>query len=182
MDLSCAVRCVVAGCVMGAAGLTQAATTPAKPAAAAAAGAAKAPAAQTNRTTFEFVVVPSVFQEDPKGRDPFFPNSTRGKPVEPVRPVTQSQPDPAKSPGTTVRAPDPVPAKDPYAGLMLKAVTGNFALINNQPFGVGETLTVRSAVSTNRVKLISIKDRTVVVQIEGRTDTRELQMRMGADR
>jgi len=101
----------------------------------------------------------SVFLIDERGKDPFFPNSTRRQ----QRAVT----------------PDSNPVIGP-ASLVLLGITGpsdgRLALINNQNFKVGEENRVRVPGGTSLVKCVEIRERSVVVTIQGGTEQFEIQL------
>jgi protein disulfide-isomerase len=94
--------------------------------------------------------------------------------------------DGAASPDATVAAETPLfngaPTAPPpqYQELRLKGISGppsrRFALINNETLGVGDSAPVRLAGGVVRVRCLEIKDRSVVVQIEGQADKRELKL------
>jgi hypothetical protein len=98
------------------------------------------------------------------GRDPFFPRSTRrtAAPV-PVGPVTLQ--------------PGQLPA-----GMVLKGLSGTkdkpLAIINNYTFAEGEEAEVRVINQLYRVKVVEIKERAVMIQVNG-TEPRELTLRQG---
>lgn len=127
-----------------------------------------------------FEVPKSVFNYDEKvARDPFFPNSTRLKPVPPP-PVVQ----PRTTPETSQPRQAPVPVAAPvveslYSQLSLRGIIGNkqFAQINSQTFAQGEQLGVRLSKGLVRVKCVEIRERSVVVQIEGEPQPKELFLR-----
>jgi hypothetical protein len=106
-----------------------------------------APAAEP---ALDLVTIPkSVFADDPQvGKDPFFPRSTRRAPQVQNVPVVETIPD-----------------------LLLKGVSGTFtkrlAIINNRTFEVGEEGELKSNGQTVRVKCVEIKDKSVVIRING---------------
>lgn len=124
-----------------------------------AAGATNAPAAPTA------VVIPqSVF--DPKvRRDPFFPESTRLNP----RPVVV---DPGVGTGK------PSKPKDVLESLRLNGITGSkrrkFAAINGITFGPQEESIIKTASGDVRVKVVEIRDRSVIVNIDGSPEPKEI--------
>ena len=116
----------------------------------------------TNAAPVE-VVRKSVFNDSANsGKDPFFPKSTRR--VE-------------RAPAT----PDSVIA--PIVQLSLKGISGplnrRFALINNQPLGVGETAFVRISGGQIKVRCWEIREKSVVISVEGDPERKELRLREG---
>jgi hypothetical protein len=110
----------------------------------------------------DFVFVPSVFEDSPaSGTDPFFPKSGRRALLNLA--TNQS--------AARVEIPD----------LVLKGISGprhrRLALINNYTFGVGEEADIRVGGQNCRVKLVEVRDQSVVVSIKGQT--RELNLRKG---
>jgi hypothetical protein len=101
----------------------------------------------------------SVFIDDPRGKDPFFPNSTRRHQRAAVA--------------------DPKPDIGPKS-LVLLGITGTgdkrYALINNQNFLVGEEWRVRVPGGTSLVKCVEIREGSVVVTIQGGTEQFEIQL------
>ena len=67
-----------------------------------------------------------------------------------------------------------------YDGLDLKIISGTpqrrLATVNNQTFLVGETLTVKVRDTSFRVRCLEIRERSVLVEIQGE-GTRELKLR-----
>jgi hypothetical protein len=105
------------------------------------------------------VVFPkSVFVDDPSGKDPFFPNRQRG--VVPRQPT------------------DPAPKEPDWKALQLRGITGvgdqRFALINNLTFAKGEEGDVKVKNGKIKIRVLEVKERSVVIQIDGRTDQKEL--------
>jgi hypothetical protein len=129
---------------------------PAKPAA------AKAAPAESG-TNQAFVASVSVFDElmPPKGRAPFFPNSRRRDPV----PVMTTRPD----------RPPPIASE-----LVLKGIVGapnhRLALINAAILEVGETDTVRVVSGHVKVKCLEIGEDYAVIQAEGETQPKRLEL------
>lgn len=100
-----------------------------------------------------------------QGKDPFFPDSIRrlqsAGPVgtnAPVQPVTLTQ-------------------------LQLKGISGSkllpLALINNATIASGESAEVRSGSQTFKVRCREIRERSVIIEIEGTGEIRELKLREG---
>lgn len=105
---------------------------------------------------------------DPKvRRDPFFPESQRLNP----RPVAV---DPATAPGGG----KVVKPKDPTELLRLNGITGSkkrrFAAINGSIFGLQEESIVKTSAGEMRVKVIEIRERSVIVNVDGATDPKEI--------
>lgn len=103
----------------------------------------------------------SVFVDDPNfGRDPFFPKSQRRKRTAVVEDTNVV---------TTVQVDD----------LVLKGLSGSpgrrLAIINNYTFEAGEEYVLRMANGPVKVRCIEIRDRSVVISING--VTKELRMR-----
>ena len=98
------------------------------------------------------------------GKDPFFPKSRRLQ----VAPVIS----------TNV----PLPSGELPAGMVLKGLSGTkekpLAIINNYTFAAGEEAEVRVGLGIYRVKVVEIKERSVMVSVNG-TPPRELTLRSG---
>jgi hypothetical protein len=113
----------------------------------------------TNKPSMEYV---SVFLEQmpPKGRDPFFPNSTRRNPV-PMAPVTTDKPPPASE-------------------LVLKGLVGSvnhrLAVINNAILEAGESSSVRVPSGRVRIKCVEIGGDYAVILVEGEIQPRRLEL------
>ena len=88
----------------------------------------------------------------PVGRDPFSRPSS----------VERQIPDPARAPDT----------------LLLKGISGaatrRLALINNQTFAPGETASVHVGAASKKVKCVEIREKSVVISVEGEAAPREL--------
>lgn len=115
--------------------------------------------AETNRAPAEVVFPKSVFVDDSNGKDPFFPTRNRG----PVVVVTK-----------TASA-----SKEPnWKALQLRGITGSgeqkFALINNLTFAKGEEGDVKVVNSKVKIKVLEIKEKSVVISVEGLSDQKEL--------
>jgi hypothetical protein len=78
---------------------------------------------------------------------------------------------------TKAELPDPQYVQD----IVLKSISGpstrRLALINNQTLGIGETGKVKAGQKTVTVKCLEIKEKTVIVQIEGIEQPRELGLK-----
>ena len=95
------------------------------------------------------------------GKDPFFPESSRCQPAAPV---------------------DPGPGRGNVPEFVsLKGISINqgkkLAIINNYTVAEGEEFSLRYANQITKVKVIEIKDRLVVVEVNG--VTKELPLRAG---
>ncbi|HMJ89965.1 MAG TPA: hypothetical protein VK530_09120 [Candidatus Acidoferrum sp.] len=109
------------------------------------------------------------FTDDPaKGRDPFFPDSMRRSQV-----IAQTEP-------TSTNVAQVVNTTMP---ILLKGISGTtsqrYALINNATFAVGEAAEVRSAGQVVKILLREIRDRSVLIEIVGTGELRELKLREG---
>jgi hypothetical protein len=109
-----------------------------------------AQAAQAPAPAPETAAIPqSIFESSPPaGKDPFFPNSTRGPKITKAEPVV-------------VRIPE----------ISLKGITGTVAkrlcILNNRTFEVGETAEMKVSGQSINVKCLEIKTKSVVVTING---------------
>lgn len=67
-----------------------------------------------------------------------------------------------------------------YTNLVLKSITGTgnrrLALVNNQTLGIGETASVKLEDRNVRVRCTEIRERSVVVKVEGETEPREVRL------
>lgn len=91
----------------------------------------------------------SVFEsEPPGGKDPFFPNSTRGPKIVKAEPVVMRIPE-----------------------ISLKGITGTvtkrLCILNNRTFEVGEESELKAGGQIIKVKCVEIKTKSVVVTING---------------
>jgi hypothetical protein len=115
--------------------------------------------AETNRPPVQVVFPKSVFVDDPNGKDPFFPTRNRG----PVAVVPKTA---------------PVSKEPNWKAVQLRGIIGSgdqrFALINNLPFAKGEEGEVKIGNSKIKIKVIEVKEKSVVVFIEGVSDQKEL--------
>jgi hypothetical protein len=109
-----------------------------------------ADAKELSKSTFESP------KANPNLKDPFFPSSTRHGPVA----VTNTGP----------LAPPAAPTYD----IAVKGISGRIALINNQPMAAGESAKVRTSQGSINVELLEIKERSVVIRIEGETKPKEI--------
>jgi hypothetical protein len=107
-------------------------------------------AAQPVVPVIEPAVIPqSIFESaPPAGKDPFFPNSSRGPKITKAEPVV-------------VRIPE----------ISLKGITGTIAkrlcILNNRTFEVGEEGELKVSGQTIKVKCVEIKTKSVIVIING---------------
>lgn len=117
-------------------------------------------------TTADVPIPLSIFE--PTGKDPFFPNSVRLKPKTPVVAVS------SQAPVVVERV-----SKSQY--LTLTGISGladkRLALINNRPFKAGETGEIRIPGGLVKVDCVEIGDKSVVIQVEGETERKELRLR-----
>jgi hypothetical protein len=120
--------------------------------------------AETNRLSTEVSFPKSVFvSEGDIGKDPFFPNSTRLK--------IKTPDDQSKTPQT----------KQDFSRLLkLTGVTGGakpIATINNLTFAVGEEQEVKSEGRKVKIRVLEIRDKSVVVKIDNQSEPVELKLR-----
>jgi len=98
------------------------------------------------------------------GKDPFFPKSTR------------------LQPRAVLKTTDPLPQGELPPGMVLKGLSGTkehpLAIINKYTFAAGEEAEVRIGLGVYRVKVTEIKERSVMVSVNG-TPPRELTLRQG---
>jgi len=115
---------------------------------------------ETNRAPAEVVFPKSVFVDDTaNGKDPFFPTRNRGPIVVVPKPSTQD--------------------KEPnWKAIALRGISGigdqKYALINTLPFAKGEEGEVKVGATKVRIKVIEIKEKSVVISIEGVPGQKEL--------
>lgn len=116
----------------------------------------------TNQPPSKPIPARSVFVDDPKGKDPFFPNSTRrfAKSAEVVRPVLKAGPQSVRLGGIVVDQERPV------------------ALINNVGFMAGEEKKVRVPGGREQFTLrcVEIRQNSVIVTIDGGEKQFEIHM------
>jgi hypothetical protein len=173
----------VVGIAMAVAASIYAADNKAAPPAGKAPAGKAAPAKATNAP----VVIPkSVFVSDIKtGKDPFFPETERGKPPKP-------KPTPTQANAATNAAPvKPKFIKPPvWDFISYKGNIGGIVLISTTvktyDFLPGEELTVRvpdpvdettTVEKKVRMKLVEIRGDSVVISIEGESETKELKLK-----
>lgn len=67
-----------------------------------------------------------------------------------------------------------------YTNFVLKSISGTpdrrFALLNNQTLGAGETASVMFDGGNVKVRCVEIRERSMVVQVEGEGESREIQL------
>jgi len=99
------------------------------------------------------------------GKDPFFPKSGR-RLIQPVLNTNDFKLQPGELP----------------AGMILKGLSGTkekpLAIINNYTFAAGEEAEVRIGIQLFRVKVVEVKERSVILKVNG-TEPRELTLRQG---
>ena len=120
---------------------------------------AESKASATNATALTVTIPKSTFNPDDAARDPFFPLSTR--------------------PHTHQIVTNVVPTAISAACFQLKgfsgAVSNRLVLINNRTFAEGESDEVNTAACGKaRVRVIKIKEFSVVIQVEGQGETLEI--------
>ncbi len=113
-------------------------------------------------------VVRSVFTDDPNtGKDPFFPRSARRQPAVEVASATNAAPPPSTL----------------FSQLTLKGISGTkgqrLALINSSTIGVGERAEIRSGAQLVKILCREIRDSSVLIELVGGTEVRELKLREG---
>ena len=118
-------------------------------------------AAEPSRTTNEFVLPKSVFvYNDMKGKDPFFPNRPRAGTV----PVVSTNVPTSTGPN--------------LADFQLRGITGpperRIALINNLTFTKGEEQEVRAGNGKVKIRVMEIREKSVVIVIDGQVEPKEL--------
>lgn len=115
------------------------------------------------------VVVKSVFVADAQaGKDPFFPNSTRGRHIIQPTLATNVQPQQSLVLGQ----------------LALKGISGvkgqRLALINSSTVGIGELAEIRCGQQIVKIRCLEIRDSSVLIALDATGETRELKLRDGA--
>ena len=123
---------------------------------------------QTNAAAkFTPALVKSVFVADAQaGKDPFFPNSTRGRVVVPeIIPTNNVTPQPSLA----------------LEKLLLKGISGpigqRLALINSSTVGIGEYAEIRLGQQTVKIRCLEIRDRSVLIALDSTGETKELKLR-----
>ena len=114
-------------------------------------------------------IVKSIFVADGRtGKDPFFPNSTRGREVIPQNITTNAAPLPSQA----------------FESLALKGISGTkgqrLALINSATVGIGELAEIRCGREIVKIRCLEIRDRSVLIELNSTGETKELKLRDGA--
>ena len=115
----------------------------------------------------EVLVPKSLFDDGPQaGKDPFFPHSTRR--LEAALTTTS----------TNVVAPTSF-----LSQLALKGISGSkgqlLAIINNATMAAGELAEVKVGGRTVKIRCREIRDRSVLIELEGGGEVKELKLRDG---
>ncbi|MBI3875669.1 MAG: hypothetical protein HY300_06850 [Verrucomicrobia bacterium] len=122
-------------------------------------------------------------------KDPFFPLSARLRPQVPVAPVEVSPtvpvtPQPTAVNPATPRPPQPGETPAVTAQFSVKAIIlgkKRSAVIHtgthSYDFFAGDTLTVRVPGGVARVHCVEVRDHSIVIEVEGEKETRELKLR-----
>jgi len=118
----------------------------------------------------EVVSTKSAFTDDPKfGRDPFFPKSTRRKPVEVVTRISTT--------------PDASAFTQVAGSVVLKGISGvrgkRLALLNNRTMEAGEEADFKVNNQLVKIKCVEVREKSVVIGLEGTTETKEIHLRSG---
>lgn len=113
-------------------------------------------------------LVRSVFVDDAKsGVDPFFPKSTRRAEVLEKTSPTNTPPQPGLL----------------FQQLSLKGISGTktqrLALINSATVSVGESAEIRCGIQMVKIRCLEIRDRSVLIALDGATEVKELKLREG---
>ncbi len=117
----------------------------------------------------EPALIKSVFVSDAAlGKDPFFPLSSRRQQM-----VEQATP-------TSTNA---APPSEIFNQLALKGISGGrgqmLALINSSTMSVGELAEIRCGVRSIKVRCREIRERSVIIELEGLGEIKELKLREG---
>jgi sulfur carrier protein ThiS len=102
---------------------------------------------------------------------------------EPPPMVVQARPKPAPEPVKELPLYGGAAAAPPqrYTDLVLKNISGTksrrFALLNNQTFAPGESARVQLGDTEVKVRCLEIRERSVVVAVEGQEGSREVFLR-----
>ena len=120
--------------------------------------------AETNQPSSDAFIPKSVFvAEGATGKDPFFPNSTRLH---------------KKAPDDTGKS---QPIKEDFSrSLKLTGITGGakpIATINNLTFAVGEEQEVKFEGRKFRIRVLEIREKSVLVSVEKQSEPVELRLR-----
>src|SRR5258708_37502634 len=91
-----------------------------------------------------------------------------------AKPQTEGPPVPMFSGAPTLPPPQ-------FNEVILKGISGpknhRLAMINNQTLGAGESVTLKLAGSPVKLRCLEIRDKSVVVALDGRAERRELRLR-----
>ncbi|HWN93588.1 MAG TPA: hypothetical protein VNT99_01035 [Methylomirabilota bacterium] len=114
------------------------------------------------------VVPKSMFVDDVKnGKDPFFPNSIRRQEALPRIAVTN----------------EVAPVNLLFEQLFLKGISGikgqQLALINSSTLATGEVAEIKFGGRSIKVRCREIRERSVLIELDGSHETRELKLREG---
>ena len=127
--------------------------------------AATAPA--TNTLPGSATAAKSTFDDNPRqGKDPFFPNSKRRLGTVPVVTVSTN----TNSPAVVV---------DYTRLLFLKGIYGKYVMINNVDFAMDEEKTIKFPAGSVKVKCVEIREKSVLVEVNGKQPPVELKIREG---
>lgn len=128
---------------------------------------ASAAAVNADTRTNAPVVRPlSVFKNDLTGKDPFFPESTRRN-VQPA------------SPGSTGKEAPAIAANAFSLKGISRSALQPLALINNATIAVGESAEIRANGRPIKIRCREIRDRSVLIEIDGTGEMKELKLREG---
>jgi len=114
--------------------------------------------------------IQSTFVDDPQfGKDPFFPKSTRHVP----KVITP----------TVSAAPDMSSFTQLLNSVTLKGISGlpgkRLAMLNNRTLEAGEQIEFKINGQPVKVRCIEIREKSVVIGIEGTAETKEIHLRQG---
>jgi len=106
-----------------------------------------------------------------------------------IQKLSGMAPPPAAAKAQAERPPVPMfsgaPTLPPpqFNGLILKGISGpkdhRLAMINNQTLGAGESVTLKLAGSPVKLRCLEIRDKSVIVALNGREERRELRLHDG---
>jgi len=119
----------------------------------------------------------------PGGARPFVQEMSKVLGVPAAALLVQARAKPAPEPVKELPLYGGAPPAPPqrYTALVLKSISGTknrrFALLNNQTFGVGESARVQLGDSEVKVRCLEIRERSVVVAVEGQEGSREVFLR-----
>ncbi len=148
------------------------------------------PAPGTNAPPKKVEIPKSVFHyEIGVSKDPFFPLSTRLRPQAAVTTPVEVSPTVTVTTNTVVNPPvirppqqgEALPATDQFSVKAVIIGKKRSAVIHtgthSYDFFAGDTLTVRVPNGVARVHCIEVKDHSVIIQVEGEKEKRELKLR-----